>query len=138
MRLQSSANSLILARHFEKSIKRIMNKMIKKIVFQLTAIALMLFVLNGDILAQKATRINFKRGTSSASVSGMLKPGAKRTYVMRVREDQQINAVVSGKNVTLDNGMLTMEYNAPNGDNYIEVINRGKTSTRYTMTVSIQ
>ncbi|HQU83598.1 MAG TPA: hypothetical protein PKY59_10750 [Pyrinomonadaceae bacterium] len=112
--------------------------MIKKIVFQLTAISLMLFVLNGDILAQKATRINFKRGTSSASVSGTLKPGAKRTYVMRVREDQQINAVVSGKNVTLDNGMLTMEYNAPNGDNYIEVINRGRTATKYTMTVSIQ
>lgn len=57
---------------------------------------------------------------------------------MHVKEDQEINAVVSGKGVSLDNGMLTMTDNAPNGDNFIEVINRTKKATKYTMTVAIQ
>lgn len=112
--------------------------MLKRFTVQLLAASLMIFMLNVEMFAQKATRINFKRGTSSASVSGLLKPGASRKYVMRVKEDQQINAVVSGKGVSLDNGMLTMEYNAPNGDNFIEVINRSNVATKYTMTVSIQ
>ena len=112
--------------------------MLKKITIQLLAVSIMLVLLNGDLLAQKATRINFKRGTSSASVSGSLAPGKSRKYVMRVREDQEINAVVSGSGVSLDNGMLTMTYNAPNGDNYIEVINRTNKATKYTLTVAIQ
>ncbi len=112
--------------------------MLKKLGIQFLAAALMLFVMNGDLFAQKATRINFKRGTSSASVSGTLQPGASRTYVMRAKEDQAIQAVVSGKNVLLDNGMLTMSYDTPEGDNFIKITNHGKTSTKYTMTVSIQ
>ena len=112
--------------------------MLKKFGFQLSAILLALVVLGGVSHAQKATRINFKRGASSASVSGSLRPGGKRTYVMRVKAEQEINAVVSGKGVSLDNGMLTMTYNAPNGDNFIEVINRTNKATKYTMTVSIQ
>ncbi|MDQ6789000.1 MAG: hypothetical protein M3033_19525 [Acidobacteriota bacterium] len=112
--------------------------MLKKIGVQLSAILLALVVLSGAAAAQKATRINFKRGTSSASVSGSLRPGGKRTYVMHVREDQEINAVLSGAGVSLDNGMLTMTYNAPNGDNFIQVINRTKKPTKYTMTVAIQ
>lgn len=112
--------------------------MLKKLSVQLIAVLLMLTAMNGDLPAQKGTRINFKRGTSSASVSGSLRPGASRTYVMKVKEGQEINAVVSGKGVSLDNGMLTMNYNAPNGDNFIEVINRSKVATKYTMTVSIQ
>ncbi|MDQ2746527.1 MAG: hypothetical protein M3T96_04620 [Acidobacteriota bacterium] len=112
--------------------------MLRKITIQLLAVSMMLVMLNGDIFAQKGTRINFKRGASSASVSGALPPGGKRTYVMRVREDQEINAVVSGAGVSLDNGMLTMKYNAPNGDNFIEVINRTKKATKYTLTVAIQ
>ncbi len=93
---------------------------------------------SSSLIAQKPTRIIFKKGTSSASVSGTLRPGASREYVMKVKADQEINAVVSGKNVKLDNGMLTMVYNAPSGDNFIKVINHGRTSTKYTMTVSIQ
>lgn len=112
--------------------------MLKKITIQLLAVSMVLVLLNGNIFAQKATRINFKRGTSSTSVSGSLAPGKSRTYVMRVRAEQEIHAVVSGKGVSLDNGMLTMTYNAPNGDNYIEVINRTKKATKYTMTVAIQ
>lgn len=112
--------------------------MLKKLGVQFLALVLAFAVMNGDAFAQKTTRINFKRGTSSASVSGTLRPGASRTYVMRVRDGQEVQAVVSGKGVVLDNGMLTMTYNAPNGDNYIEVINQGRTAAKYTMTVSIQ
>lgn len=110
----------------------------KKFTAQFFGALLVALMLSGSLIAQTATRINFKRGTSSASVSGTLRPGAKRTYVMRVKEGQEIQAIVSGKGVSLDNGMLTMTYNAPNGDNYIEVINRTKIATKYTMTVSIQ
>ncbi len=112
--------------------------MLKKIGFQLSAILFAVVVFGGAASAQKATRINFKRGASSASVAGSLRPGGRRSYVMRVREDQEINAVVSGTGVSLDNGQLTMTYNAPNGDNYIQVINRTRKATKYTLTVAIQ
>ena len=112
--------------------------MLKKITIQLLAVSMMLVMLNGDLFAQKAVRINFKRGASSASVSGSLPPNGKRRYVMRVKAEQEINAVVSGSGVSLDNGMLTMTYNAPNGDNFIEVINRTAKATKYTLTVAIQ
>ena len=112
--------------------------MVKKLGIQFLALALVMLFTNSNLLAQKATRIKFKRGTSSASVSGTLAPGKSRTYVMRAGEDQELQAVVSGKNVLLDNGMLTMSYNTPNGDNFIEVKNHGKTSTKFTLTVSIQ
>ena len=102
------------------------------------ALVCFLMMVGGAVYAQKATRIMFKKGTSSASVSGKLAAGASRTYVMRAKENQEIQAVVSGKNVLLDNGMLTMSYSTPNGDNYIKVTNHGKTSTNFTMTVSIQ
>ena len=96
-----------------------------------------MFAASSSLIAQKPTRIIFKKGTSSASVSGSLRPGGSREYVMKVREDQEIKAIVSGKNVQLDNGMLTMTYNAPSGDNFIKVINHGRTTTRYTMSVAI-
>lgn len=112
--------------------------MFKKLGVQFLMAAVMMLIVNGELFAQKATRINFRRGTSSASVSGTLRPGASRTYVLRARANQEIQAVVSGKNVVLDNGMLTMSYSTPSGDNFIEVINKGRTPTRYTMTVSIQ
>lgn len=111
--------------------------MLKKL-YVLFFAALMMLIISGSLSAQTGTRIKFKRGTSSASVSGTLRPGASRTYVMHVREDQEIHAVLSGKGVALDNGMLTMQYNAPDGDNFIKVINKSRKATRYTMTVAIQ
>ena len=102
------------------------------------SVALVLMTASVSLFAQKPTRIVFKKGTSSASASGSLRPGASREYVMKVRADQEINAVVSGKGVVLDNGMLTMNYPAPSGDNFIKVINRSRKATTYTMTVSIQ
>ena len=112
--------------------------MSKKTFLQLFVGLFVLVAASSAAMAQKATPIVFKKDTSSASVSGTLKPGGSREYVMRVREGQEINAVVSGKDVQLDNGMLTMNYPAPAGPNYIKVINHGRKSTRYTMTVSIQ
>ena len=112
--------------------------MLKNTNIKLLSVTILILATSVSLFAQKPTRILFKKGTSSASVSGSLRPGASREYVMKVREDQQINAVVSGKGVSLDNGMLTMTYPAPSGDNFIKVINRSRKATTYTMTVSIQ
>lgn len=50
--------------------------MLKKFGIQLSAMLLALVVSGGVAVAQKATQISFKHGTSSASVSGSLRPGA--------------------------------------------------------------
>ncbi|MFT3746292.1 MAG: hypothetical protein QM785_18630 [Pyrinomonadaceae bacterium] len=110
----------------------ITNKKIK-----LLSAAILVLAASLSFYGQKPTRIQFKKGTSSASVSGSLKAGGSREYVMKVREDQEIHAVVSGKGVALDNGMLTMVYSAPAGDNFIKVMNKSRKPTTYTMTVSI-
>ena len=112
--------------------------MLKNSYVKFLSVTILVFAASVSLYAQKPTRILFKKGTSSASISGSLRPGASREYVMKVREGQEINAVVSGKGVLLDNGMLTMVYNAPSGDNFIKVINHSRKPTTYTMTVSIQ
>lgn len=93
-----------------------------------------------EIFAQ--TRIQFKKGSTSASVSGRLAPGASRTYRLAARRGQQLSANLSsrsGKVVFDDGGIGTsISYHTNSGDNYLHVVNIGQTPTTFTMTVSIR
>lgn len=116
--------------------------MLKKIGLKITILAMILLMTASDSLAQ--TRIRFKRGSSSATVSGTLSPGSTRGYVLRAAAGQYLSATLSSSNGKVDftqGNLHDTQYSQTvedNGDVYISVDNHGNRATRFTMTVSIQ
>lgn len=116
--------------------------MLKKIGVKITVLAMVLLMTASDSLAQ--TRIRFRRGTSSTTVSGTLASGATRGYVLRAAEGQTLSATLSSGNGRVDftQGNLHdtqySQYVEADGDVYISVDNHGNRATRYTLTISIQ
>ena len=107
----------------------------------------MLFVMSvTDLSAQ--TRIKFRRGTTSATVSGTIGvnrgvAGANyRTYLVGARSGQTISATVSSRNgdvVFTDNDSTSLRKRTSyNGDYEISIYNGGARSTSYSLTVSIR
>jgi hypothetical protein len=125
------------------------NKMKKLIGIKILTIALILTSLTTNSLASTAeTRIRFVKGRSSATVKGTLAPGASRTYALNLRSEQTfiVNITSGNRNVELEvsdvHGKFETDasyanvYTDANGDHWIEVRNKGKRATSYTMTVS--
>ena len=116
--------------------------MLKKIGLKFLVLAMIGLMATADLTAQ--TRIRFRRGSSSATVSGTLAAGATRSYVLRASSGQSLTATLSCGNGKCDftEGNLHdtsySEYVDRNGDVYISIDNHGTRSTRFTMTVSIQ
>lgn len=115
--------------------------MIKKLFASFLLFTVISLTAATDLLAQ--SRINFKRGRNSATVSGTLRPGASRTYLLRASEGQSVVATLSSRNGKVDfldrsvhdtQFSHTVEYN---GDVRIRIDNHGSTTT-YQLTVSIQ
>lgn len=95
-------------------------------------------------------RIRFAAGKSSATVSNSLSAGAVRTFVLYVKKGQIISAkVVSAGRVDLDGANISAgQFEEPGnksfnvridqtGDYQVYVRNRGKTATRFTLTVTV-
>ena len=79
--------------------------------FSIAAVMAAMFVLT--VNAQKPTRITFKRGATSAEVTGTLSGyGSSKTYVIRVRGGQILTTRSTGKNP------VTLEITAPPGSTY--------------------
>jgi hypothetical protein len=90
-----------------------------------------------ESLAQ--TRIRFARGRTSATVSGTLAGGARRTYVLGARQGQYLSGNVSSRNgcVKFTEGSTSVGFTTDSGDNILSVTNYCSRSTTFTMTVSI-
>jgi hypothetical protein len=113
---------------------------------KLLAVVLILTSLTTDSMAQ--TRIQFARGRSSTTVSGVLSGGASRKYAMRVADGQAITISITSDNGSIqidaddvhghiDYGDEYLEYTSDdNGDQWITLVNQGDGRTRYSMTVS--
>jgi hypothetical protein len=115
--------------------------MFGKIGLRILALSLVFVLLGSDVTAQ--TRINFRRGASSATVSGSIGGDGYREYVLRGRAGQVISIRItsgngsvvvnagsaSGKNFSLD---------MSGGDHVLSVVNTSGRATRYTLTVSIR
>lgn len=116
--------------------------MFKKIGVKFLILSMIVLVSSFDLLAQ--TRIRFKRGSSSATVSGTLGAGAARGYVLGARRGQVLTATLSSTNGQVDftqGNLHDTQYSTVverNGDVYISIDNHGRRATRYTLTVSIQ
>ncbi len=107
----------------------------------------LVFLLTGtDAAAQR--RISFKRGSTSASVSGRIGvnrgvAGANyRSYVVRAGAGQTISATLSSGNGRVwfvENDQTSYSINTDGARDYvIRIYNGGANSTNYTLTVSIQ
>src|SRR5687768_4459705 len=116
--------------------------MLKKIAVNFLILSMMMIVTCADLFAQ--TRIRFRRGSSSATVSGTLGPGVTRGFVLGARRGQVLTATLSSGNGRVDftqGNLHDTQYSATvdrNGDVYISIDNHGNRATRYSMTVSIQ
>lgn len=120
--------------------------MLKKFGIKFVVIAAIALSLVTDSMAQ--TRIRFRSGRTSATVTGTLAAGGSRSYVLSLAEGQTLTiSVRSGNNniqIDLDdvhghvdyyNNYGSVETDA-DGDHTITLENQGGRSTRYTMTVS--
>jgi hypothetical protein len=104
------------------------------------------FLTTAELAAQR--RIAFRRGSSSASVSGQIGvnrgvAGANyRSFVVRARAGQTINATVSsgnGKVAFAENDLTSFTINTDGTRDYeIHIYNGGAKNTNYTLTVSIR
>jgi hypothetical protein len=111
-------------------------------------LALMLAVLMTTVDLAAQSRIRFKRGSSSATVSGRIGvnrgvAGANyRSYVLRAGAGQTISATVSsgnGKVVFVDNDQTSTTIQTDSSHDYVlRIYNGGANDTKYTLTVSIQ
>ncbi len=116
--------------------------MLKKISVKILILSMIVLMTCSDLMAQ--SRIRFRRGSSSATVSGTLGAGATRGYVLGARRGQVLSATLSSTNGRVDftqGNLHDTQYAATverNGDVYISIDNHGGRATRYTLTISIQ
>ncbi len=116
--------------------------MLKKIGLKISILAMILTVAVSDLSAQ--TRISFRRGSSSATVSGTLAAGATKGYVLRASQGQVLNGTLSSTNGKADftqGNLHDTQYSQTveeNGDVYVSIDNHGSRATKFTLTVSIQ
>ncbi len=118
----------------------------KKTISTILALVMMVFLTTADLAAQ--TRITFRRGASSAHVSGRVAAthgvgsGHYRHYVVRANGGQTITATVSsgnGKVYFAENDRKTYRIRTDTARDYtIDIYNSGSNSTNYSMTVSIR
>ena len=117
--------------------------MSKKGLLLVGTIAFMLLMASQATMAQKPKRITFKRGASSATVSGRIAANGYLEYLINGRAGQLMsiditsgngNVIVnagtaSGKNFSLD---------MSGGDHLLSIVNTRKTATTYRLRVSIK
>ena len=110
------------------------------------ALSLMFVLTTADLAAQ--SRIRFRRGSTSATVSGRIGvnrgvAGANyRSYVLRAGAGQTISATLSsgnGRVLFVENDQTSYSIHTDGARDYvIRIYNGGANGTNYTLTVSIE
>lgn len=116
--------------------------MLKKIGLFLSLVSLVLILTGSDVFAQ--ARIQFRRGSNSASVGGTIPANGLRSYILRAKRGQTLTATLSSGNGRVDftqGNLHDSQFSRVlerNGDVYIDIDNHGNRATKFTLTVSIQ
>ena len=118
----------------------------KKTASTMLVLVMTVLMATADLAAQ--SRIRFRRGSTSASVSGRIGvnrgvAGANyRSYVVRANGGQTISATLSsgnGKVAFAENDQTSYTIQTDSARDYeLHIYNGGANSTTYTLTVSIQ
>ena len=109
--------------------------------FHFVALMLMLVISTADVLAQK--RISFRRGASSATVSGRIGAKGYLEYVINGRAGQLMTIEIKSGNggVIVNAGAASgksFSIDMTGGDHLLSIVNTKGTATTYTLTVAIR
>jgi hypothetical protein len=114
-----------------------------RIGMKLTAVVFALMLAFSSVTAQARTRVSFKRGRNSTTVTGKLGTNGARTYVLRASQGQTLTATLSSTNGKVDftqanvhDTQYTMTVDNT-GDVEVMIDNHGG-PTNYSLTISIQ
>lgn len=108
---------------------------------KIMAAAMVLLLAASTLMAQ--TRVRFKPGQNSATVTGKLRTSGARTYVLRASKGQTLTATLSSDNGKVDftqGAVHDTQYSITvenSGDVEVMIDNHGG-PTRYSLTISIQ
>jgi hypothetical protein len=110
---------------------------IVKHLFLAFGMFLVFIACNSDVAGQ--TRVRFARGRTSASVSGALMLGQRRTYLLRAVQGQQLSGNVSSRNacVKFIDGATSVAFTTEAGDNRVSIKNHCRARATFVVTVSI-
>ena len=102
-------------------------------------ILIMVFNILGLEIFGQITRIRFARGRTSTTVSSTVGGMGERSYVLAARAGQTLSANVSSRNncIMFGNTTTSLNYETDRGDNYFNLMNRCRTVSAFTLTVSI-
>jgi hypothetical protein len=114
--------------------------MIRKLTVQLVALSLIVVLSSADLMAQR--RIKFRRGASSATLSGKIAANGYMEYVINGRAGQVMTIEIRSGNgaVVVNAGTATgksFSVDMSGGDHLLSIVNPGRSGTSYTMTVAI-
>ena len=115
--------------------------MFRKTALQVVALALVLILSGAPLMAQK--RINFRRGTSSATVRGKIGSRGYLEYVVSGRAGQLLSVEIKSGNgaVIVNAGTASgksFSVDMSGGDHLLSIVNTAPGATNYTLKVSIK
>ena len=115
--------------------------MLKKTGLRALTLALALILSGSDLMAQ--SRINFRRGRSSATVNGSIGARGYREYTLNGRAGQVMTIRITSGNgaVVVNAGSASgrsFSLDMSGGDHLLSIVNTGRSATRFTLTVSIR
>lgn len=115
----------------------------KRIGMKFLAVAFALMMALTTVTAESRTRVRFKPGQNSTTVTGRLAASGLKTYVLRASQGQTLTATLSSTNGKVDFTQANVhdtQYSITvenTGDVEVMVDNHGG-PTNYTLTISIQ
>lgn len=115
--------------------------MIRKIGLQVIAVLLTIIFTGVDLMAQR--RISFRRGASSATVTGKIAGRGYTEYVINGRAGQLMSIDIRSRNgmVLVNAGSASgknFSVEMTGGDHLLSIVNQGRGATNYTLVVSIR
>lgn len=119
----------------------------RKVTIQILALTMILILTGSFALAQKETRISFKRGKNSAILTGTLPAGGARSFVVRGKPEQELSVDTKNKSIAVNlrrgNAETTEDFGSllaalkENGDYVFELSNQSNRAIRFRMQVII-
>lgn len=113
--------------------------MLKKFIFFAFVLTLA-GIFENEVSAQ--TRVSFQKGSSTKTITSTVKPYGIRAFVLRAKAEQLIEAkITSTKKRVLINeeeGASWLQLESKAGDSTIEIVNRSKYRSRFTITFTIK
>jgi hypothetical protein len=115
--------------------------MLRKTGVRAAALAVIVILSSTNLLAQR--RISFRRGASSATVSGRIGGNGYTEYLIKGSAGQVMTIEISSGNggVVVNAGSASgksFSIEMTGGDHLLSIVNQGRSATTYRMTVSIR